>query len=69
MSKHTCYQCEADNFDADEGDYHRWTDEGWPHTEHNEFICDSCSELNIEQREAHRRGLTWAEHVYGRRPV
>ena len=66
MDKHACYQCDGDNFDADEGDYHSWTDDSWPHTEHNEFICGGCAELNKEQREAHRRGLTWAEYVYGR---
>ena len=52
-----CHQCEVDGFDADEGRYN----------ERDEFTCDSCAELNKEQREAHRRGLTWAEYVYGRR--
>ena len=66
MRKHTCYQCESADFDADEGEYHRWGSDGWPHTEHNEFICDDCNELNKEEYEAFKRGLTWAEHVYGR---
>ena len=56
VMKQTCYQCGIDDFDEDEGEYNV----------HNEFFCDNCAELNKEQYEAHRRGLTWAEYVYGR---
>ena len=58
MTKRTCCQCKVDDFEADKGEYHRWTDDDWPHTEYNEFFCDNCAELNKEQYEAHKRGLS-----------